>query len=95
LPWFTELAIATPIDRHVRWESLPGSSVGLIPTRKNAKEWELYTNVVGVGGDAMTLADNVFRLKKVIVCTPQHAVELRMDGWTYRLKSGQVLLVLG
>jgi len=95
LPWFSELALATPVNPGLRFDSLLGFSVGLVPAAKPPKQWALYTNVVGVGGDARTLADNVFRLKKVIVCTPQHAVEMRMDGWVYRLKAGQVLLVLG
>jgi hypothetical protein len=59
-------------------------------------EWALYSNVVA-GGDAegLSLADNVFRVRKVILCTSRHAIELRMGGWVYRVKPGQVLLVLG
>ncbi len=95
-PWFTELAVAIPVDPRGRLDSLLGGTVGLVATEKPLKEWSLFSNVVGIGGpDRLTLAENVFRVRKVIRCTPQHAVELRVDGWVYRMKPGQVLLVLG
>jgi hypothetical protein len=100
LPWYSEMAIAVPRDRHASLESLQGSSVGLVRNDKSANEWALYSNVVAMGGGiegrtGLTLADNVFRVRKVIPCTPRHAIELRMGGWVYRVKPGQVLLVLG
>ena len=100
LPWYTEMAIAVPRDRRASLESLQGGSVGLVPNDKSGNEWALYSNVVGMGGgregkDGLTLADNVFRVRKVIPCTPRHTLELRMGGWVYRVKPGQVLLVLG
>ncbi len=96
LPLFTELAVARPADPRVRLDALLGNSVGLVPPEKPMGEWTLYTNVVGVGGEGrLTLADNVFKVRKVIRCSRQHAVELRMDGWVYRVKPGQVVLVLG
>ncbi len=95
LPWFNELAIAVPGDRHVPLDFLQGSSVGLVRDDKSVKEWALYSNVVAMGDRGLTLADNVFRVRKVIPCTSRHAIELRMGGWVYRVKPGQVLLVLG
>jgi hypothetical protein len=74
---------------------LQGSSVGLVRDEKSVNEWALYSNVVGVGDRGLTLADNVFRVRKVILCTSRHAIELHMGGWVYRVKPGQVLLVLG
>jgi hypothetical protein len=96
LPWFSELAIAVPGDRHVPLDCLQGNSVILVRDDKSVNEWALYSNVVA-GGDreGLTLADNVFRVRKVILCTSRHAIELRMGGWVYRVKPGQVLLVLG
>lgn len=101
LPWFSELAIAVPGNRHVPLDCLQGTSVGLVRDDKSANEWALYSNMVGmVGGKdtgdrALTLADNVFKVRKVILCTPGHALELHMGGWVYHVKPGQVLLVLG
>ena len=96
LPWFSELAIAVPGDRHVPLDFLQGSSVGLVRDSKSMNEWALYSNVVAGGEpEGLTLADNIFRVRKVIVCTPRHAIELHMGGWVYRVKPGQVLLVLG
>jgi hypothetical protein len=96
LPWFSEIAIAVPGDRRASLNFLQGSSVGLVRDDKSVNEWALYSNVVA-GGDreGLTLADNVFRVRKVILCTSRHAIELRMGGWVYRVKPGQVLLVLG
>jgi len=96
LPWFSEIAIAVPGDRRASLNFLQGSSVGLVRDDKSVNEWALYSNVVA-GGDAegLSLADNVFRVRKVILCTSRHAIELRMGGWVYRVKPGQVLLVLG
>ena len=95
LPWFSEIAIAVPGDRRASLNFLQGSSVGLVRDDKSVNEWALYSNVVGVGDRGLTLADNVFRVRKVILCTSRHAIELRMGGWVYRLKPGQALLVLG
>lgn len=99
LPWFSELAVAVPVDPRLRLDSLLGNSVGLVPSQKSMKEWDLYSNVVGMGPTGryagLTLAENVFRVRKVILCTHQRVVELRMDGWVYRLKPGQALIVLG
>ncbi len=96
LPWFSEIAIAVPGDSRTSLNFLQGSSVGLVRDDKSVNEWALYSNVVA-GGDkeGLTLADNVFRVRKVILCTSRHAIELRMGGWVYRVKPGQVLLVLG
>jgi len=93
LPWFSELAIAVPGDRRAPLDSLQGNSVGLVRDNKSVREWALYSNVVA--GDRDVLADNVFRVRKVIVCTPRHSIELHMGGWVYRVKPGQVVLVLG
>lgn len=96
LPWFSEIAVAVPGDDHVPLDCLQGSSVGLVRDDKSVNEWALYSNMVGMGDrDALTLADNVFKVRKVIPCTSAHAIELRMGGWVYRVKPGQVLLVLG
>jgi hypothetical protein len=95
LPWFSELAIAVPGDRHVPLDCLQGNSVILVRDDKSVNEWALYSNLVAQGDGGLPLADNVFRVRKVILCTSRHAIELHMGGWVYRLKPGQVLLVLG
>ena len=95
LPWFSELAIAVPGDRRASLNFLQGSSVGLVRDDKSVNEWALYSNVVAMGDRDRTLAENVFRVRMVILCTSRHAIELRMGGWVYRVKPGQVLLVLG
>jgi hypothetical protein len=95
LPWFSELAIAVPGDRRASLNFLQGSSVGLVRDDKSVNEWALYSNVAAMGDRDRTLAENVFRVRMVILCTSRHAIELRMGGWVYRVKPGQVLLVLG
>ena len=95
LPWFSELAIAVPGDRHVPLDCLQGNSVILVRDDKSVNEWALYSNMVGMGDQGLTLADNVFKVRKVILCTSGHAIEIRAGGWVYRVKPGQALLVLG
>lgn len=95
LPWFSELVIAVPNDHHVPLDFVEGTMVGLVRDDKSVNEWALYSNMVGMANRELTLADNVFRVRKVIISTPGHAIELRMGGWVYRVKPGQVLLVLG
>jgi hypothetical protein len=95
LPWFSELAIAVPGDRHLPLDCLQGKSVILVRDDKSVNVWALYSNEVAFGDEGLPLADNMFRVRKVILCTSRHAIELRMGGWVYRLKPGQVLLVLG
>lgn len=95
LPWFSELAIAIPGDSHVPLECLQGSSVILVRDDKSVNEWALYSNVVAMGEGDLTLPDNMFRVRRVIVSTPRHVIELQNGGWLYRVKPGQALLVLG
>ena len=96
LPWFSELAIAVPGDRHVPLDCLQGNSVILVRDDKSVNKWALYSNEVAMGQkEELPLFDNIFRVRRVILCTSRHAVELRMGGWVYRLKPGQALLVLG
>ena len=95
LPWFSELAIAVPGERHVPLDCLQGNSVILVRDDKSVNEWSLYSNEMAIGDEDLPLADNQFRVRKVILCTSRRAIELRMGGWVYRLKPGQALLVLG
>ena len=95
MPWFSELAVAVPGHRQPPLECLQGSSVGLVRDDKSVNEWALYSNMVGMGDQGLTLADNVFKVRKVILCTSGHAIEIRAGGWVYRVKPGQALLVLG
>jgi hypothetical protein len=50
---------------------------------------------VGTGGaDALVLADNVFKVKQVLISSSQSPIELRLDEKIIRLKPGDGLLVL-
>jgi len=95
IPWFSELAIAVPGERHEPLNCLQGHSVILVPDDNSANAWVLYSNEMAMREEDLPLADNQFRVRKVILCKSRHAIDLRMGGWVYHLKPGQALLVLG
>lgn len=98
---FIDLYIVTPLpDAPQMIEKLfKSKSVAIFKSEKNPARWEVYQDVwigTGRGGDAreLTLADNVFKVKQVLVSTDQHPLEIRLDEKVIHIKPGDALLVL-
>jgi hypothetical protein len=49
-PSFHELLAATPADRQMRLDRLVGKSVALVPSDKQADQWDIFTGVGGIAG---------------------------------------------
>jgi len=69
-----------------------GVSENLLPWRIQADHWDIFTGVGGVG--EQTLADNIFKVRQVLLCSRKDPIEIEVDGQVYHLKPGQALLVL-
>ena len=91
-PHFHELVTATPNDREKGFDKLVGTSVTLVPSEKQAERWEVFTGVGGVG--YQVLADNIFKVRQVLLSSRKNPIEIRVDGQIHRLKPGQALLVM-
>jgi hypothetical protein len=91
-PHFHELVTATPADHQMGLDRLVGRSVALVPSEKRADQWDIFTGVGGVGDQV--LADNIFKVRQVLLSSRKNPIEVRVDGQIHRLKPGQALLVL-
>jgi hypothetical protein len=91
-PHFHELVTATPTDRQRAFDKLVGISVTLVPSEKQAEQWDVFTGVGGVG--EQILADNIFKVRQVLLSSRKNPIEVHVDGQIHRLKPGQALLVL-
>jgi len=69
-----------------------GMSESLLPLRSQADHWDIFTGVGGVGDQ--NLADNIFKVRQVLLSTRKNPLEVHIDGRIVRLKPGQALLVL-
>jgi hypothetical protein len=93
LPRFHELLVARAGQEELELDKLTGHYVTIVPSRKVADLWEVYADTGwGVGP---TLAGNVFCVKKILPSTSAKPLEVHVNGELYRLKSGEVLIVLG
>ncbi len=95
LPSFTELLIATPVNRRAAIDKLERRSVGLVRSKTNAGRWDVYSDVFGPADGALALADNIFVVRRVLISSRQNPIVVRFDGQSRRLKPGEALLVLG
>jgi hypothetical protein len=93
-PHFHELLTATPADHQegIGLDRLAGKSVTLVPSEKQADQWDIFTGVGGTG--ELTLADNIFKVRQVLLSSRKNPIEVRIDGQIHRLKPGQALLVM-
>jgi protein subunit release factor A len=94
---FMEPIVVTPVAGQSKTiENLANRSVAIFRSEKNPDRWEVFQDVrVGTGGaDALVLADNVFKVKQVLISSSQSPIELRLDEKIIRLKPGDGLLVL-
>jgi hypothetical protein len=113
---FHELVTATPAGRQKGFDKLVGTSVTLVPSEKQAdqwdvfrgvggvsfrptampklraQQWDIYTGVGGVG--ELVLADNIFKVRQLLLSSRKNPIEIRIDGQIHRLKPGQALLVM-
>lgn len=96
MPRFDELVIVTPVEGPTAVDTLVRKSVALVRSERRNEEWDVYTNVVRRSrGDDLFLLGNVFIIRKVVVASRKHPVEVRVDGALHRLKPGETLLILG
>jgi hypothetical protein len=93
-PGFHELVTATPADHQkgIGLDVLAGRSVALVPSEKRADQWDIFTGVGGTG--ELILADNIFKVRQVLLSSRKNPIEVRVDGQIHRLRPGQALLVL-
>jgi hypothetical protein len=63
-----------------------------VPLLKWPAQWDIFTGVGGVGD--LVLADNIFKVRQVLLSSRKNPIEVRVDGQIHRLKPGQALLVL-
>jgi hypothetical protein len=93
-PGFHELVTATSAGHRkgIELNVLAGRSVALVPSEKRADEWDIFTGVGGTG--ELILADNIFKVRQVLLSSRKNPIEVRVDGQIHRLKPGQALLVL-
>ena len=81
-------------------EALAKTSVVVVRSLHKPDRWEVYSGVGGGGGAgtgrllSFTLADNVFKVKQVIVSSSEDLVELQADGRVIQVKPGDALLIL-
>jgi hypothetical protein len=92
---FLELCIVEPISGPVKAiENLAHRSVAIVRSDKNPDRWEVYQDVWAGGGRELTLADNVFRVKQVLISSPRNPIELRLDEKVVNVEPGEAVLVL-
>src|ERR1035438_6884176 len=97
LPRFMELFVVTPVSKaSPAMENLTNRSVAIVRSEKYPDRWEVYQDVwVGTGGaEMLTLADNVFKVKQVIISSSESPLELRLDEKIVPIKPGDALLVM-
>lgn len=96
LDYFAELVIARMTDDKSDPEKLMHKTVLLVRGTKDRDEWSVF-----LGGGALgparesSLIENSFRVQKVLSSTVREQVSVQIDGSSYSLKPGEVLLVLG
>jgi hypothetical protein len=95
LPRFSELLVATSTASEKSLNSLTGRRVAIVKSLKEQGQWEVHANVVWSGRGELALADNIFKVKKVVASSAEAAVEVHVNGKVHSLKPGQILLVLG
>jgi hypothetical protein len=74
-------------------ERLVGKRVLIVPPDSRHNRWEVYQDPWR-SVDPLALADNVFAVKRVIVSSRLHPVEVSFEGRTIRLQPDEALLVV-
>lgn len=108
-PSFRELLVVTPVNHDRELNYLTKQSIVLVPSDKHKDQWNVYTEAVRTAARIrpaafvqisqregwQVLADNVYKVRMVLVSTRQQPVVVQADGHQYRLKAGEALLALG
>jgi hypothetical protein len=92
---FTQAIVVTPLGRAPQLESLVRRSVALLRSQERADRWEVYSDVPGMGGNGLVMAENVFIVRQVLLSSRKHRLQLKLNGQAHRLKPGEALLLLG
>ena len=92
---FLELCIVAPISGSVKTlENLAHKSVAIVRSENKPDRWEVYQDVWAGAGSNLTLADNVFRVKQVLISSRESPIELRLDEKVVQIEPGEAILVL-
>jgi hypothetical protein len=95
--YFAELVIARMTDDKSDPEKLMHKAVLLVRGTKDRDEWSVFLGrgLLGPAREPPSLIENSFRVQKVLSSTVREQVSVQIDGSSYSLKPGEVLLVLG
>jgi hypothetical protein len=92
--YFTELVIGTTFAEKVVPEKLEGNTISLARDAKQKDRWIIFRGGAS-DGETLTMAENVFRVQKVLTSTAENPVKIQINGRVYRLQPGEILLLLG
>jgi hypothetical protein len=92
--YFTELVIGTMIAEKAVPEKLEGDTISLTRDTKQKDRWIIFPGGAS-DGDSLIMAENVFRVEKVLTSTAQNPVKIQMNDRVYRLQPGEILFLLG
>ena len=92
--YFTELVIGTMTAEKAVREKLEGNTISLTRDAKQKDRWIIFRGGAS-DGETLTMAENVFRVQKVLTSTAQNPVKIQINGKVYRLQPGEILLLLG
>jgi hypothetical protein len=91
----TSVTLVPSEKRTDQWDVFTGvGGVGgsQLPAKLRPHQWNIFSGVGGVG--ELTLADNIFKVRQVLLSSRKNPIEIRVDGQIHRLKPGQALLVM-
>ena len=92
---FIELCVVKPLAGSPEtMENLARRSVAIVRSEKQPERWEVYQDVWAGAGRELTLADNVFMVKQVLISSPRNPIELRLDEKVVTIEPGEAILVL-
>ncbi len=106
LPHFLEMVVIKPVSQPESLRRLLGTRVLLVPSDKRRDEWNVFgepaetseilrpVSLVLGQVDPLTLPDNVYRVRLVIVSTAKNPVAVHAGSEVYQLTPGEALLVL-
>ncbi len=92
--YFTELVIGTMTAKNAEPEKLEGNTISLTRDAKQKGRWIIFRGGAS-DGDTLTMAENEFRVQKVLTSTAHSPVKIEINGRVYRLQPGEILLLLG
>ena len=94
IDYFTEVVIGTMNAEKPVSETLEGDTVSLTRDAKQKDRWIVFRGGAS-DGDSLIMAENVFRVQRVLTSTAQNPVKIQLNGRVYRLQPGEILLLLG